>query len=266
MRNVKPIADYFRALGLTVFVNVDPTNGLDRASDANPLVDAGRSLTEPAIQQLLRGYVTATDTIIDPEYLGLASETNLIRAVAPPALYAAVVQAANGAADDVRAVDPSVKLFHTVQVDVAWGALAGGTYVGIAQDRADFPFAQALGLSSYPYLTGVVDPDSLPDDYYSRLVDSAPLPEFMLEGGWSSQTVSPVATTPEMQRRYIRRNAELLDRAQAIAWFQLTYSDLDLTAWPPGILPFAYLGLVDVNLMPKPARGEWDVVFARPRR
>jgi hypothetical protein len=29
---------------------------------------------------------------------------------------------------------------------------------------------------------------------------------------------------------------------------------------------FAYLGLVDVNLNPKPALAVWDEAFARPRR
>ncbi|MBI4535315.1 MAG: hypothetical protein HY708_03490 [Ignavibacteriae bacterium] len=51
---------------------------------------------------------------------------------------------------------------------------------------------------------------------------------------------------------------------------QLTFTDLDLVAHPPppgSILPlFAYLGLVDVNLYPKPALSAWDTAFARPRQ
>jgi hypothetical protein len=34
--------------------------------------------------------------------------------------------------------------------------------------------------------------------------------------------------------------------------------------WPAGIAPFASLGLVDINLQPKPALGPWDAAFARP--
>jgi hypothetical protein len=177
------LADYYRAKGLRVLVSIDPTNGLDRSSDAAPLVAAGRSLTEPAIQQLFRDYVTAIDTLLHPDYLSLASETNLVRAAASPALYAAVVAAAAGAASDVRTRDSSVKLMTTVQVETAWGKLAGpgGTYEGIAQDRSDFPFDQALGLSSYPYLGGFTDPDSIPLDYYTRLVSGDPIPEMVIE-------------------------------------------------------------------------------------
>ena len=262
------LAQYYRAKGLRVIASVDPTNGLNRASDSAPLVAAGRSLTEPSIQALYRGYVTAMDTLLHPDYLAIASETNLIRAIAPASLYDAVVLAANGAAADVRAVDPQARLFTTVQVEVAWGRIGTGGYEGISRDRTDFPFIDALGLSSYPYLAGFADPDSVPLDYYDRLDDGAPLPMLVIEGGWSSVTVSPVATTPEMQRRYIERHASILDRAGAIAWFQITFTDLDVEAFglPPGtdLTPFAYLGLVDENLDPKPALAAWDAIFARP--
>ncbi|MDH3199192.1 MAG: hypothetical protein OEO21_13230, partial [Candidatus Krumholzibacteria bacterium] len=60
--------------------------------------------------------------------------------------------------------------------------------------------------------------------------------------------------------------AALLDAAQAIAVFQLTFTDLHPSIFQPGsILPlFATLGLVDTALAPKPALGAWDGVFARP--
>ena len=264
------LANYYRAKGLRIIVSVDPTNVLDRSSDAASLVAAGRSLADSAIQLLFRDYVTAMDTLIRPDYIGVASETNLIRAAAPPALYAAVVRAANDAAVDVRAHDATVRLFTTVQVETAWGKLPPGTpYVGIDQDRADFGFIQALGLSSYPYLGGFAVPESLPLDYYTRLVDSGPLPVMVIEGGWSSEAVAG-PTSPEVQRRYIVRHAEILDEAGAIGWFQIMFTDLDLNSIPvpPGtILPlFAHLGLVDENLNPKPALAEWDAAFARPRR
>jgi hypothetical protein len=264
------LANYYRGKGLRVIVSVDPTNGLDRSSDSAPLAAKGRSLTEPAIQQLFRSYVTAMDTLIHPDYLTVASETNLIRAIAPASLYAAVVQAANGAATDVRAVDPAAKLVTTVQVEVAWGRLVpGGAYVGIAQDRSDFPFIDALGLSSYPYLGGWADPDSLPLDYYSRLDQGSPIPMMVIEGGWASDSVGTAAWTPEIQGRYIARHARLLDEAGAAAWFQITYTDLDVAAlgFPPGTLDaFAHLGLVDENFVAKPALAEWDATFARPKR
>jgi len=59
------------------------------------------------------------------------------------------------------------------------------------------------------------------------------------------------------------------DRARALAIFQITFTDLDLTSFPVSegsILPlFAHLGLVDTEFRPKPALAEWDRAFARPR-
>jgi hypothetical protein len=76
-------------------------------------------------------------------------------------------------------------------------------------------------------------------------------------------------SSPEMQARYIRRQAELLDAADAAAVFQLTFTDLDIGTipQPPGsILPlFAALGMVDTQLRPKPALAAWDSVFVRRR-
>jgi len=261
--NPLEVATYFRGKGLRIVASIDPANGLDRSRESAELVAAGRSLTEPAVRELYRRYVGAFVTLVRPEVLTLASETNLIRATAPAAVYAGIVAAANLAAAEARQRDPALRLLITVQVEVASGRLPGGVGAGIARDRADFPFLQALGLSSYPYLAGVADPAELPPDYYSRLVADAPLPLYVIEGGWPS--TSAQGSSPEEQRRYIERQTLLLDTARAAAWFQITFTDLDLTVSPAGVAPFASLGLVDTNLQPKPALQAWDAAFARPR-
>lgn len=268
VRDKLPLANHFRAKGLELWVYIDPANGLNRGSDSDPLVALGRSMTEPAIQNVYRRWCTVMDSILQPAHLGLALETNLIRGASPAPLYAGIRAAVNAAAADVRARDASVKLGVSVQVDYAWGRLGGGAYQGVETDFADFPFVQELGLSSYPSLSGWADPDSLPSDYYSRLVDAHPSVRTLVsEGGWSSVTVDTFVSSPDEQRRYIARHAELLDRVRAVAYFQLTFTDLDLTGvpLPPGsILPlFANMGLVDIDLNPKPALSAWDAIFAR---
>lgn len=272
LRNEFGFAQYFRAKGLDIVITLDATDGLNRAQEAPALVAAGRSLAEPAVQQLYRAYAVAIDTLLKPSRLGLAAETNLIRAAAPPTVYAAVVQAANGAAADVRAHDPSVREYVSVQVEVAWGRLTGGplSYVGVTQDLADFPFAQDIGLSSYPYLGGFAQPEDVPPDYYRTVADEVARPVLMVEGGWPSTSVSPGGSTPQKQARWIRREALLLDRANAVGWYQLTFTDLALSSFPPqppgSVLPlFATLGLVDTLLVPKPALAAWDSAFARRR-
>jgi hypothetical protein len=269
--NELPVAQYYRSKGFKIAFTVDVTNGLDRSAEAPELVTAGRSITEPAVQQLYRNWVAAVDTIVKPDWLGLAAETNLIRAAAPAAVYSAVVTMTNAAAAETHARDPGRALYVSVQVEVAWGRLSGsGPYVGIAQDMSDFPFVHLFGLSSYPYLAGFAIPESLPPDYYLRLVAGHALPVIVVEGGWTSASVGGVVSSPDLERRYIVKQTALLDTARAAGVFQLDFSDLDISGYPPPVSPilplFTSLGLVDVDLNPKPALSAWDATFARPRR
>jgi hypothetical protein len=267
-----PLANYYRAHHFVLVVTVDVTDGLNRAAEAPELVAAGRSITDTAIQTLYREFVSAVDTILHPAYLGLAAETNLIRAAAPAPVYDAVVVMANAAAAEQRALGTTAALYVSVQVEVAWGRFSGSNvFEGVAQDRTDFPFLDALGLSSYPYLGGFSDPDQLPFDYYSRIDASDPLPMLVVEGGWASQSAGGFVTSPATQARYLHRQAELLDSARAVAVFQLSFADLALSLFPPpppgSILPlFATLGLVDTVLTPKPSLAAWDSIYRRPLR
>lgn len=268
-RQQLPLAQFYRGKGLRVWVYLDPANGLNRAGEANPLVAAGRSITEPAIQQLYRDYAVAMDTLIRPDVIGVVLETNLIRAAAPAPLYAAIRQVANDAAAAVRAHDATVQLSASVQVETAWGKFGGTGYLGVETDFADFPFIQVLGLSSYPYFVWS-SPDSLPADYYSRLLSGHAVPAAVTESGWTSESFSTVVSTPAVQQRYIDRHAELLASVSAIAWFQLTFTDIELHSLSPsladGLRPFSRLGVVDTVLAMKPALASWDAEFARPLR
>ncbi len=262
---------YYRSKHLKLVVTIDVSNGLGRESEAPALVAAHRSITEPAVQRLYRDYVRALVEMLHPDYLGLAAETNLIRDVAPRPVYNAVVRMTNDVASDIRRSRSAsaLPLYVSVQVETAWGKLMQqGGYVGIDQDLRDFPFVNLLGLSSYPYLGGFKDPDQIPLDYYTRIRGSRVLPLMVVEGGWPSASVRGIfSSSPEMQARYIARQARLLDDAKAIGVFQLSFTDLDLGTFPkpvPAILPlFSTLGLVDVDLKPKPALASWDKIFAR---
>lgn len=271
--NALDLANYYRAHGLPIVLMLDVTDGLARDREARELVAAGRSITEPAIQRLYRDYVVALVDVVRPTHIGLAAETNLIRAAAPRPVYDALVRMTNDAAADLRAHGVTAPLYVSVQVETAWGRLVGagsGAYIGIDDDLRDFPFIAALGLSSYPYLAGFANPEDIPDNYYGRVAGALRLPLLVVEGGWTSASVPGLSSSPEKQARYIRRQLELLAAAQAAAVFQLTFTDLDLAASPPqppgSILPlFAALGMVDTQLRPKPALAVWDSAFARRR-
>jgi len=266
-----PLANYFRAKELALVFTVDPTDGLNRAAEAPELVALGRSVTDTAIQRLYREWVFAVAQKARPDYLGLVAESNLIRAIAPDSVYQALVVMANAVVAQIRGAALPSRLYVSVQVETAWGRLTpGGPYQGIAQDLADFPFVDAIGLSSYPYLGGFVLPEDLPLDYYSRIVQGTPLPVLVVEGGWPSISVGSVTSTPAVQARYIARQVQLLDQASARGLFQLTFYDLDTTgmALPPGSILslFTHLGLADSAMHAKRALTTWDSVFARPYR
>ena len=163
------VARLFQQRGMPIAATLEVANGLDRTAESDALLKLGRSLTEPAVQRVYRNYVVAFDSILRPKWLALAMETNLMRLLAAPPVYSAIVTMTNAAAQQLRSAGSTSQLMVSVQVDIAWGR-PGGSYAGIQHDRTDFPFVQALGLSSYPYLMGFTAPEQLPIDYYSRLV------------------------------------------------------------------------------------------------
>ena len=267
-RDNLPVAGLFRQRGFPIVATVEPANGLDRRAESDALVALGRSIAEPAVQRAYREFVVAFDSIVRPEWLGLAMETNLIRAAAKPAVYAAVVTMTNDAAAHLRAAGSRAQLMVSVQVETAWGRLAGaggGTFVGVQRDRTDFPFVQVLGLSSYPYLGGFASPEQIPLDYYTRIASGWGAPMMVVEGGWTSGSVPGVTSSPDLQARWIRRQMQLADEAKLLGVYQITFTDLDLSSFPVpsgSILPlFAQLGLVDASYRAKPALAVWDSVL-----
>ena len=110
VNNYKGLVEYYRSKGLKLWVYVDPQNGLDRGSDARELVAAGKSIADADVQNIYRRFVVVMDSVLSPEHLGLALETNLIRAAASPAIYEGVKQAATLAAADIRSVNTDVKV------------------------------------------------------------------------------------------------------------------------------------------------------------
>jgi hypothetical protein len=214
------------------------------------------------------------DSILRPEHLGLALETNLIRAISSSLLYDGIKKAVNAAAVDVRAIDKNVKLSISAQADFAWGRLLGnGAYVGIAQDFIDFSFIEELGISSYPYF-GYSKPEDIPLDYYSKLTEEKSLPVFVCEGGWPSQSFTitganqkTITSDVTVQQNHFTRQSQLLDNTKAIGFFQLVVTDIDISNIPsnvdPNINNFIYLGVLDVDLKPKPSLTTWVGLFRR---
>lgn len=266
-RDKLDLVKYLRAKRLGLAWMLDTTNGLERREEAPALLKAGRSLADPKVQALAVRYALAVEAMLRPQWLGLAAETNLVRMAAPTKVYQAVKETASAIEAALAKANARSLRFVSVQAEVAWGRLlAKGRYAGIAQDLADFPFIRMLGISSYPYF-GFDQPEDIPLDYYARLGRESGLPVLVSEGGWTSTGVGTVKSSPEKQAGNVARQAQLLERARAVGWFQLLFADFDTAAFPgplpPNLPLFTRIGLVDADFRPKAALKTWDGVFAR---
>jgi hypothetical protein len=262
--NFAQLVDFYRSKNLKLWVYIDPANGLDRSADATDLAALHKSIAQVPVQKVYERFCFLMDSLLKPDHMGLALETNLIRGSSPDSIYQGIKSAANQTAVLVSAYDHNVRLSVSIQADYAWGLLTAGSYQGIDKDLIDFPFVQELGISSYPYF--VFDkPQDIPLNYYARLIQGHSMPVFISEGGWSSQTVTNFAGTPQKQQDYIDRQAQLLSQVNAIAYFQLLFSDLNVAALPAGVPDnvnlFVHIGLTDTTLQPKPALKNWDTLF-----
>lgn len=262
-----PRVRHYRALGLKVLFVAELNDGLAREAEAPQLRAMGRTLAEPEVQDAWLRYVVAASQRLELDWLCLAAETNLVRLIAPPALYRAIRQCAVKGAAAIRAAGGARRpvLMTSVQVEAAWGRMPwqDGTFAGVDADLGDFGFTECLGLSSYPFLAHGT-PEEVPLQWYARLAAASGLPALVTECGWSSAG----ASSQNLQQRYISCHASWLDEVGAIGMIQAFYADLDLNHLPipipPNLPTFAQLGLTGAQFEPKAALAAWDRLFARP--
>jgi hypothetical protein len=271
-RNYVGLVNYYRSRGFALWIYIDPQNGLDRTSEANALASRGLSIADTEVQQKYQRFVVVMDSMLRPDHLGLALETNLIRDAAGAYMYKGVKTAVNETAAKLRSANTKAKLGISVQAEHAWGRFTGEPFKGIEADYRDFPFMEELGISSYPYL-GYDSPASMPADFFQRIVAGKKLPVFITEGGYTSATINSyngtvIISNPDLQAAYYRRQAQFLNSVNGIGWFQLSFTDIDMSALPAGVSPniqyFAFLGLLDKDLKSKPSLAVWDSLYRLP--
>ena len=177
-------------------------------------------------------------------------------------------------APEVRAVSPGTGVFVSFQMEDARGLFGLPSRVDHFEIIDDFDI-DALGLSSYPVFV-FETPAGVPDDYFARFDAATDLPLLFVEGGWSSEDTEILRATPQEQAAFFRRYEELLDGVEAGLWVMLTFTDIDIEQLvangqlsperAAGLSHFARMGIVDVELAPKPAYEVWEEIFSRPRR
>ena len=101
-------------------------------------------------------WVTAVDTLVHPEYLGLASEVNPLRRRGAVRVRVARADGTAGGRLAARALHarrpdlPTPKLYATIQVETAWGRLGPPGWQGVATELCGLPVRRRAGLSSHP--------------------------------------------------------------------------------------------------------------------
>lgn len=273
--NFTGLVNFYRSKNLEIWIAIDPQNGLDRTSDAVELKKMGKSIADADVQQRYQLFVLAMDSMLKPTHMALAMETNLIRLAAPASIYQGVKKAANDASQALKQRKSTAKLSVSVQAETAWGRLQRtNQYIGVEEDFRDFPFAEELGISSYPYF-GYNNPEDIPNNYYTQLLNKRSLPVYVAEGGWATTSFTApnafnVNGSEAIQGRYFRKHHTILNQAKALAWFQLVFTDIDVRALPsqvdPSIVNFANLGLVTTNFTQKSSLKVWDSLYALQRK
>lgn len=262
--------DFLRRRGMEIVWLVDPLDGLDRTRETPELVAAGRSLLEPPIRSLHEQWVLEIARRIQPVYLGLASEINTLGAHGNPGLYAEVVDLVNTLTPRIHLINPNIRVFVSFQVEDAWQLFPfPPSLLDHFSLIADFDI-DALGLSSYPVFA-FNTPADIPGNYFARFAQATSLPLILVEGGWNSEDVPPLSSaTPQEQAAFFRRFEQLLDDVEAELWVMLFFADINVAAFglPPEqeavLANFAFMGIVDQTLAPKPAFAVWERIFSRP--
>ena len=185
--NYTGLVNFYKNKQLKLWIYMDPANGMNRSANSDKLIALSKSITQTDAQLKYERFLFVMDSILQPEHIGFALETNAIRALAPDSIYQAVKNVANECAAQISNYDKKVIMGISVQADLAWGKLTNSNYIGIDQDFVDFPFMQELGISSYPYFC-FNNPQDIPTDYYSRLTTGKNINCFVSEGGWSSSS------------------------------------------------------------------------------
>jgi hypothetical protein len=195
-----------------VFLSVTMLNGTRERLAATTTIDAGQVKTDDATSATCYDFATAPDAtskrdaylryvelMVDtfsPAYLNVAVEVNLFFEKCPAA-SPALKEVVNAAYDAAKARRPNAVVFPSIQVDHLYGYskdscldqtargacfdAAYATLSGMKRDR--------FAMSSYPYLSGISDPGSIPADWFTRGAARSKETPLIAETGWLSTSL-----------------------------------------------------------------------------
>ncbi len=250
---MEALAASARAANAPVFLSITMLNGTRQRLAATTTIDAGQVKTSDDTSDVCYDFGTAADAAskraaylryvelmvdtFEPAYLNVAVEVNLFFekcAAATPALRDVV----NAAYDEAKARSPRTLVFPSIQIDHLYGyskdscadptmrdACFAKSYAALSGMKRD-----RFAMSSYPYLSGLLDPAALPLDWFTRGAARGGEKPLIAETGWLSTPLVAKARDGTCTKVFDE------DEATSAAYLSRVLSDadrggLDLVTW-----------------------------------
>lgn len=237
----------------------------------------GYALDHPDVVMAFKNHCSTMISIFSPDYFAYGIEVNML-ADAAPAMWGSFVNLAQSVYTDIKADNPNLPVFLTLQADWFNSAITTQT-AAISQV---LPYTDYIAISSYPYASasGLWDPASIPIDYFSGPGDlDTTKPFAVAETAWPAETVTTpypvdIPANETWQATYVERvlnDAALLD-AVFVNWFftrdfdDFWNSDLQYDPNAPTIRLWKDTGLYDGNGNPRAGLSRWRRSLGRRRR
>ncbi len=257
-----------------IFVT-DALNGLNRREFAGLPTGWEASFANPKVRTAYKNFALWIVRQFHPRYLGLASEINTYMDAHPEdaphfiSLYNEIYTA-------VKAEAPGTQIFVTFQWDDL-NNMFPQPEEGVRQklqpnwDQVEGfePNLDLWVISTYPYFIFPSGAE-IPANYYSPLLARTTKPLAVAEGGYTTQSLGNIVSSPQDQVAYLNAIHEQLGPRLAF-WVNTLLSDFNLDSYaefmkkngqnPNDVTAlgmFAYIGLQNFDSTPKPALDLWD--------
>lgn len=199
-----------------------------------------------------------------PKYLALGVETNRYYEKSPQG-YQDFVAVYQQAYEEIKAISPNTKVFTIFQLEYMRGAgfLSGRPHTPHWNLINDFEGSSDLvGFTTYPFLD-YINPEQIPANYYTDILQHTDKPIFFTETGWPSL---PVAVIPGSQQAQVTYLIRLLETTRNLNLKALIWSfPHDLTDDEASTGLFDHISLRKNNGARKQVFSYWRALKSLPR-
>lgn len=163
-----------------------------------------RGLDSPEVARAYTSYCRTLIQRLKPDYFAYAIEVNL--SIKSHETWSKLVGLSKEVYTALKAENASLPIFVTIQIDEFWKN--EGEQRAWLQEI--LPYTDMIAISSYPYVSGIADPGTIPAGYFSEVAKLAPEKPFAVaETGFLAEDWNPpgarIPGTEEAQQQYLER-------------------------------------------------------------